>query len=61
MDKVKGMLSKKLEGNDIHLVKVIIDYAYGYCFICLRQQLDTNIVRAYCDCKEYKDFYMEDM
>ena len=59
MEEIKKILDKLLIRNDVNISKIIMEYAYGKCFICWQKKLDKNLHKSYCDVKTYPKPYMD--
>ena len=54
---IRKILVEKLVNNEESLADVILSYLKRKCFICWKDSL--RIHQAYCDCKEYRQLYMD--
>ena len=54
---IRKILVKKLVNNEPLLADTILSYLKHKCFICYTDSL--HVSRTYCDCKEYRQMYMD--
>ena len=52
------ILDLLLVGNDANVGNTIISFLEEKCFICNKDHIKDELVRAYCD-KPYKELYMD--